>query len=110
MQTDQKHLCTANWASGAVNWPGALTVGVNGENGMYGSWGGFSPRGSRGLTVYRPDHWAFEGTHLRYADIFGHEARFSATKSTGSTTPCRTAFLMPSANMAYQLTRLKFSQ
>ncbi len=22
MQTDQKHLCTANWASGAVNWPG----------------------------------------------------------------------------------------
>ncbi|HWT61356.1 MAG TPA: N,N-dimethylformamidase beta subunit family domain-containing protein [Ochrobactrum sp.] len=75
MQTDQKHLCTANWASGAVNWPGASTVGVNGENGMYGSWGGFSPRGSRGLTVYQPEHWIFEGTHLRYADIFGHEAQ-----------------------------------
>ena len=71
---DRRHLLTANWESGAVDWPGASTVGVNGCHGMYGSWGGFAPRGSRGFTVYRPDHWAFGGTDLRYADVFGAEA------------------------------------
>jgi hypothetical protein len=71
---DRKHTLTASWESGGVNWPGASTVGVNGCHGMYGSWGGFAPRGSRGFTVYRPEHWAFEGTDLRYADVFGAEA------------------------------------
>ncbi|RRH76131.1 N,N-dimethylformamidase beta subunit family domain-containing protein [Falsigemmobacter faecalis] len=70
-----QHLSTATWESELVNWPGASTVGVNGCHGVYASWGGFAPRGSRGLTVYRPEHWAFKGTHLRYADIFGAEAR-----------------------------------
>jgi len=70
----RRHLLTASWESEAVNWPGASTVGVNGCHGMYGSWGGFAPRGSRGFTVYRPEHWAFQGTDLRYADIFGAEA------------------------------------
>ncbi|WP_158969637.1 N,N-dimethylformamidase beta subunit family domain-containing protein [Chachezhania sediminis] len=69
-----KHLATASWESGIVNWPGASTTGVNGCHGMYASWGGFAPRGSRGFTVYRPDHWAFDGTDLRYADVFGAEA------------------------------------
>ena len=71
---ERKHLLTASWESGGVNWPGASTVGVNGCHGMYGSWGGFAPRGSRGFTVYRPEHWAFAGTDLRYADVFGAEA------------------------------------
>lgn len=71
---EKKHLLTASWESGGVSWPGASTVGVNGCHGMYGSWGGFAPRGSRGFTVYRPEHWAFEGTDLRYADVFGAEA------------------------------------
>lgn len=72
--TDRAHLVTASWESKVVAWPGASTVGVNGAHGIYASWGGFSPRGSRGFTVYRPDHWVFEGTGLRYADIFGEEA------------------------------------
>jgi len=72
--SDQSHTITASWESAAVNWPGASTVGVNGTHGVYASWGGFSPRGSRGFTVYRPDHWAFDGTGLRYADVFGEEA------------------------------------
>jgi hypothetical protein len=71
---ERKHLLTASWESGGVKWPGASTVGVNGCHGMYGSWGGFAPRGSRGFTVYRPDHWVFSGTDLRYADVFGAEA------------------------------------
>lgn len=71
---ERKHLLTASWESGAVSWPGASTVGVNGCHGVYGSWGGFAPRGSRGFTVYRPEHWLFEDTDLRYADVFGAEA------------------------------------
>lgn len=72
-QDDDRRL-TASWESKEVAWPGASTVGVNGYHGMYASWGGFGPRGSRGMTVYRPDHWVFSGTDLRYADVFGAEA------------------------------------
>lgn len=71
---DKRHLLTASWESEGVNWPGASTVGVNGCHGMYASWGGFAPHGSRGFTVYRPEHWVFEGTNLRYADVFGADA------------------------------------
>jgi len=72
--TDDRRRLTASWESEAVAWPGASTVGVNGCHGMYASWGGFAPRGSRGFTVYQPDHWAFADTGLRYADVFGAEA------------------------------------
>jgi len=73
--TDKARRLTASWDSAAVNWPGATTVGVNGSNGIYASWGGFAPRGARGFTVYRPEHWIFNGTTLRYADVFGQEAQ-----------------------------------
>ncbi|MBF4514169.1 hypothetical protein ITJ66_16915 [Plantibacter sp. VKM Ac-2885] len=29
------------------------------------------PRASGGFTVYREDHWIFEGTDLQYGDVFG---------------------------------------
>jgi hypothetical protein len=81
--TDQKHLLTAAWENPAVNWPGATTVGVNGLQGVYASWGGFAPRGSKGLTVYRADHWVFEGTQLGYGDIFGAEANIFSYEVDG---------------------------
>jgi hypothetical protein len=31
-------------------------------------------RGPRGFTIYRPDHWAFDGAGLGYGDILGAEA------------------------------------
>jgi len=70
---DKDRLTTA-WEAKGVEWPGASTVGVNGAEGVYASWGGFAPRGNRGFTVYRPEHWIFDGTDLRYADVFGAEA------------------------------------
>jgi hypothetical protein len=33
------------------------------------------PRGSGGFTVYRPEHWAFEGTDLYYGDQLGAKAK-----------------------------------
>ena len=72
--TAEHNLLTSAWEDKAVNWPGATTFGVNGFRGVYASWGGFTPRGTRGFTVYRPDHWVFEGTDLYYGDVFGSEA------------------------------------
>lgn len=74
---------TSGWEDPAVNWPGATTFGVNGFQGLYASWGGFSPRGQRGFTVYRPDHWVFDGTDLYYGDIFGAEANIFAYEVDG---------------------------
>ena len=72
--TGAQHLLTTAWEDKRVGWPGASTVGVNGLGGMYASWGGYVARGSRGFTVYRPEHWAFAETELGYGDIFGAEA------------------------------------
>ncbi len=33
------------------------------------------PRGARGYTVHRPNHWVFEGTELEWGDLFGTEHR-----------------------------------
>ena len=73
-RTEDTRTGTTAWEDHRVKWPGASTVGVNGFGGIYANWGRFSPRGSRGLTVYRPDHWVFANTDLSYADIFGNEA------------------------------------
>jgi hypothetical protein len=73
--TDKAHLLTTAWEAREVNWPSASTVGAIGVHGVYANWGGFAPRGQKGLTVYRPFHWAFEGTGLGYADQFGDKAR-----------------------------------
>jgi hypothetical protein len=73
--TDASRRMTTLWEAPEVGWPGASTVGVNGVEGLYASWGGFTPRGQRGFTVYRPEHWVFEATGLYYGDIFGSSAR-----------------------------------
>ena len=81
--TEQAHLLTTAWEDKEVRWPGASTVGVNGLHGVYASWGGFAPHGQKGFTVYRPRHWAFAGTGLHYADIFGDKARIFAYEVDG---------------------------
>ncbi len=72
--TAQVRRMTTVWEAPEVGWPGSTTVGVNGIEGLYASWGGFLPRGQKGFTVYRPEHWVFENTGLGYGDIFGAEA------------------------------------
>jgi hypothetical protein len=46
-------------------------VGLNALGGVYNRFGVASPRSSGGFTVYRPEHWAFEGTDLYYGDVVG---------------------------------------
>jgi len=81
--TDKAHLLTTAWEAKEVKWPGVTTVGVNGADGVYANWGGFAPLGQKGLTVYRPSHWAFEGTGLTYADMFGDKARILGYETDG---------------------------
>ena len=73
--TAQKHLLTTAWDDVAVARPGTLTFGLRAGSGIYAGWGGCVPRGPGGFTVYRPEHWAFEGTDLYYGDQLGAEAK-----------------------------------
>jgi hypothetical protein len=63
------------WEDPAVGRPGASTVGVNAFAGVYARVGGLSPNHAGGFTVWRPAHWAFEGTGLTYGDQLGAAAR-----------------------------------
>lgn len=65
---------TSAWEDPRVNRPGASTFGVNGLRGIYAGFGGAARRSPRGFSVFRPEHWAFVGTGLGYADMFGDEA------------------------------------
>lgn len=72
------HLATTNWEALSVGRPGATTIGLNGLGGIYNRYGAAVPRSSGGFTVYRPGHWAFEGTDLYYGDQLGADPVFLA--------------------------------
>lgn len=75
MGTEHQHLVTTCWEDPLLNWPGAQSVGLNGLWGVYAHFGTLVPRGPGGFTVYRPDHWALQGTGLYYGDVLGGSAR-----------------------------------
>jgi hypothetical protein len=62
---------TSSWEASETGRPGALTFGLNATDGLYAGWGACAPRGVRGFPVYRPEHWAFDGTGLCYGDLLG---------------------------------------
>jgi hypothetical protein len=62
---------TTIWDSRTIGRPGAATMGLSGARGIYATWSGCVARGSGGFTVYRPEHWVFEGTGLGYGDVLG---------------------------------------
>ncbi len=70
---EKRHLLTGIWEHRHVGRPAAPTFAVTGLQGIYHAYDGASSRGSGGFTVYRPDHWCFEGTNLLYGDTFGSQ-------------------------------------
>ena len=70
-----QHLTTNAWEASEVGRPGVWTFGINGTAGVYANLGLCVPRGARGFTVYRPEHWAMEGTDLYYGDLLGAASR-----------------------------------
>ncbi len=75
MGTEYQEKLTTAWESPLVNRPGALTFGLNGFHCVYAGFGGWNPRNSGGYTVYRNDHWVFEGCDLYFGDNFGGSAK-----------------------------------
>jgi len=73
--SDQAHLVTGAWDAPPVNRPGALTFGANALSGIYAGLGNCVGNGPGGFTIYRPDHWAFEGANLGYGEVLGAKSR-----------------------------------
>lgn len=74
---------TSAWEDPQVGHPGATTFGVNALRGIYAAFGGMARRAPRGFNVFRPEHWAFAGTGLGYADMFGDEANIFGFEMDG---------------------------
>jgi hypothetical protein len=67
---DQRFL-TGAWADRRIGRPEHALTGLSFSRGGYSRYGLSVPRASGAYTVWRPDHWAFEGTDLRYGDALG---------------------------------------
>lgn len=74
-KSERLQFTTICWDAPEVGRPGAQTFGLSGTRGIYAGWGGCSPRGAGGFTVYRPDHWAFRDCDIYYGDILGGRSR-----------------------------------
>jgi hypothetical protein len=69
--TEQQHLLSGMWSDPLTGRPENLTTGLSFTRGGYVRMGEAVPRSCGAYTIYRPDHWAFERTGLRYGDPLG---------------------------------------
>jgi hypothetical protein len=72
--TDRQHLLTSMWSDHLVGRPENHMTGVSFTRGGYHRIGRAVARGSGGYTVYRPEHWVFEGTGVTSGDLIGAPA------------------------------------
>ena len=73
LNTVEECLLTTCWEDSRVGRPGHATFGLDASAGIYAGWGGLAAKGPGGFTLYRPEHWAFEGCRLGYGDVLGGE-------------------------------------
>ncbi len=69
--TADERFLTGPWSDRRIGRPETSTIGLTFTRGGYSRYGLGVPRASGGYTVWRPEHWAFEGTDLRYGDALG---------------------------------------
>ena len=69
--TDRERFLTGAWVDRRVGRPENSSIGLSFSRGGYARYGLATPRSSGGYTVWRPEHWAFEGTELLYGDSLG---------------------------------------
>ena len=62
---------TSIWSDPRVGRPETRLTGLTFTRGGYHRIAGGVPRGAGGYTVWRPRHWLFAGTDLRYGDVLG---------------------------------------
>jgi hypothetical protein len=71
LATDEQSRLSGAWSDRRVDRPENALIGLSFTRGGYSRYGLGVPRSSGAYTVWRPEHWAFEGTDLRYGDALG---------------------------------------
>lgn len=71
--SEQKHLVTSIWSDPKIGRPENSLLGLSFNHGGYARIGGATPYSAGGYQIYRPDHWVFENTGLRWGDQLGNE-------------------------------------
>jgi hypothetical protein len=72
--TDRQHLLTSMWSDHLIGRPENEMTGVTFSRAGYHRIGNAVGVGAGGYTVYRPEHWVFEGTEAVYGDVIGGAA------------------------------------
>jgi hypothetical protein len=86
--TEAQPTMTGMWADPLVARPETALLGAGSAYGLYSRFGAATPRGSGAFTVYRNDHWMFDGTGLRYGDLLGADDGVVGYETVG----CRLGF------------------
>ncbi len=81
--TSDERLLTSAWVDQRINRSEFATTGLSFSRGGYARYGRGAPRSSGGFTVWRPEHWAFEGTDLSYGDALGQTDTICAYEVDG---------------------------
>lgn len=69
--TDRIGELTSIWSDHLIGRPENHMTGVSFTRGGYHRIGKRVTNGAGGYTVYRPDHWIFDGTDIDYGDVLG---------------------------------------
>lgn len=72
MGTDAQHTVSTMWSDPLCGRPESEMTGVTFTRGGYAHCRS-APMGSGGYSIWRPDHWAFDGLRFRAGDILGAE-------------------------------------
>jgi len=88
LAADEPARLSGMWADPVVGNPEWKLFGAGSAFGLYHRFGQATPLGAGGFTVYRHDHWLFEGTNLRYGDLLGTKHGVVGYETVG----CRLTF------------------
>jgi hypothetical protein len=86
---------TGMWSDPRIGRPESEMTGVSFTRGGYARIGQAVPRGLGGYTVWRPGHWLFDGTDLRYGDVLGAEHTVVGYECDGCTLTMRDGLPIP---------------
>jgi hypothetical protein len=81
--TPEERTLSGAWVDRRVDRPEFATTGLSFSRGGYSRYGLGVPRASGAYTIWRPEHWAFEGTDLHYGDALGHADAICAYEVDG---------------------------
>ncbi|MEX2274265.1 MAG: N,N-dimethylformamidase beta subunit family domain-containing protein [Actinomycetota bacterium] len=93
--TDEERLLSGVWSDRRIGRPEFDLTGLSFTRGGYSRYGLGVPRASGGFTTWRPDHWALEGTDLRYGDAIGIPDTIAAYELDGCEIELRDGLPVP---------------